>query len=403
MRLSTQAYYNNSIAAMLEQQVALSKVQNQIASGKRVNTPADDPIAAVHILELERSKIESEQFDKNSAQARSRLSLEEQSLADAGTLLGRVRDLVLQASNIGTLTDNDRRSIAVELQSRLEQMQDIANRKDGAGEYLFAGFSTLTQPFAGAANGNVAYSGDQGARQLQVGPTQRIADSHSGFDVFMNIPSGNGTFDTAANAANTGTGSIDVGSLSNPSAWVRDDYTLTFTAANTWEITDSATPTPNVVASGAYTSGGAISFNGARVIVSGAPAVGDSFSIDRSRGESIFSSLNDIVTALRQGAGSPTANAKLSTALNGSLQQIDQASDHLLGIRAQVGSRLSSLDTADAAREDLQLDLASSLSDLRDLDYADALARMNQQLVGLQAAQMSYSKISQLSLFSYLR
>src|SRR5437868_658528 len=117
MRLSTQAYYNNSIAAMLDQQSALSKVQNQVATGKRVNTPADDPIAAVHILELERSKVESAQYDKNSALARSRLNLEEQSLSDAGSLLGRVRDLVLQASNIGTLTDNDRESIAVELAS----------------------------------------------------------------------------------------------------------------------------------------------------------------------------------------------------------------------------------------------------------------------------------------------
>ncbi|HWK74572.1 MAG TPA: flagellar hook-associated protein FlgL [Povalibacter sp.] len=403
MRLSTQAYYSSSIAAMLDQQAALSKIQNQVASGKRVNTPADDPIAAVHILELERSKVESEQYDKNSALARSRLSLEEQSLADAGTLLTRVRELVLQASNIGTLTDNDRESIATELASRLEQMQDIANRKDGTGEYLFAGFSTLTQPFAGAASGSVSYSGDQGARLVQVGATQRVADSHSGFDVFMNIPSGNGTFDTAASAANTGNGSIDVGSVVNSSAWLPDDYTLTFTSASHWEITDTATPTPNVVASGTYAAGAPIAFRGVQVVVSGEPAVGDTFSVNRSRSEDIFTSLNDIVTALRQPANTPAANAKLATALNGSLQQIDQASDHLLGIRGQVGARLSSLDTADAVREDLQLDLASSLSDLRDLDYAEALARMNQQLVGLQAAQMSYSKISQLSLFNYLR
>lgn len=403
MRLSTQAYYNNSIAAMLNQQAALSKIQNQVATGQRVNTPADDPIAAVHILELERSKVESEQYDKNSELARSRLSLEEQALADAGTLLTRVRELVLQASNVGTLSDSDRESIAVELASRLEQMQDIANRKDSGGEYLFAGFSTLTQPFAGAGSGSITYSGDQGARLLQVGTTQRIADGHSGFDVFMNIGSGNGTFDTAASAANSGSASIDVGSVVNRSAWLPDDYTLTFTSGSDWEITDSATPTPNVVAGGTYTSGTPIAFRGVQVIVSGEPAVGDSFSIDRSRGEDIFTSIGDIVTALRQPAGTPADNAKLTTALNGSLQQIDQASDHLLSVRAQVGSRLSSLDTADAAREDLQLDVASSLSNLRDLDYAEALARMNQQLVGLQAAQMSYSQISQLSLFNYLR
>lgn len=403
MRLSTQSYYNNSIRAMLEQQTALSKIQNQVASGKRVNTPADDPIAAVHILELERNQIESEQYGKNSALARSRLNLEEQSLADAGTVMQRVRELVLQASNIGTLSDNDRESIAVELASRLEQMQDIANRKDGGGEYLFSGFSTLTQPFAGAASGAVTYAGDQGARLLQVGATQRVADSHSGFDVFMKIPSGNGTFDTAVNAANTGSGSIDVGSMTNAAAWVPDNYTLTFTTATDWEVTDTASPTPNVVANGTYSAGAAIAFNGARVAISGAPAAGDSFSINQSRGEDIFTTLDGIVDALRQPANNAVANARLSSSLNGSLQQLDQASDHFLGIRAQVGSRLSMLDAADNAREDLSIDIESSLSDLRDLDYADALARMNQQLVGLQAAQMSYSKISQLSLFNYLR
>jgi flagellar hook-associated protein 3 FlgL len=402
MRLSTQSYYSRSISAMLEQQAALSRVQNQVATGKKVNTPADDPIAAVHILELQRSQQESAQYAKNSALVRNRLSLEENSMADAGTLLQRVRELVVEASNIGTLNDSDRESIAVELASRLEQMQDIANRKDGNGEYLFAGFSTLTQPFSGAVSGSVVYAGDQGSRVLQVGATQRVTDSHSGFDVFMTIPQGNGTFVTSANAANTGSGSINVGSVADKSAWVPDNYTLTFTSATDWEITDTATPTPNVVTSGIYTSGSAIAFNGTQFVITGEPAAGDTFSINQSRDESVFESLDRIVDALRQPANNATANAKLASTLERSLQQIDQASDHFISIRGQVGSRLSALDTADAARENQKVDTASALSDLQDLDYADALARMNQQLVGLQAAQMSYSKISQLSLFNYL-
>jgi flagellar hook-associated protein 3 FlgL len=403
MRLSTQAYYNRSIATMLDQQAALSRIQNQVATGKRVNTPADDPIAAVHVAELERSKLEYAQYEKNSSLARNRLNLEEGALADAGTTLQRVRELVLQASNIGTLNDSDRRSIAVELQSRLEQMQDIANRKDGNGEYLFAGFSTLTQPFAGAASGNVVYAGDQGARLLQVGPTQRVQDSHSGFDLFMNIPEGNGTFVTYVDAANTGSGAINVGSVADPAAWTPDNYTLTFTSATDWEITDTATPTPNVVASGTYTSGNAIAFNGAQIVITGTPAVGDSFHVDQSRSEDVFGTLDRIVDVLRQPANGATANAKLASTLERSLQQIDQASDHFLSARAEVGSRLISLDTADSAREDLNIDIDVALSDLRDLDYAEALARMQQQLVGLQAAQMSYSQISQLSLFNYLK
>jgi flagellar hook-associated protein 3 FlgL len=402
MRLSTQSFFTGSLAAMQMQSAELAKIQNQVASGRRVNTPADDPIAAVHILELERAQSESEQFGKNSTLIKNRLTLEEHALSDTGTLMTRIRELTLEASNIGTLSDSDRQSIATELTSRLAELQDIANRQDGNGEYLFSGFSTLTKPFAGGGAGPVSYVADQGSRLVQVSATQRVADSHSGFDVFMEVPEGNGTFATAVTAANTGSGAIDVGSVINSASWVPDNYTITFTAANAWQVTDGATPA-NVVATGAYTSGAPIEFNGVRVAINGAPAVGDSFSVTRSRSEDIFSTVGGIISALKQPAGSPAANAKLASALQGSLQQIDQASDHFLSVRSEVGARLSTLDSAESARESLDIDLAGSLSDLRDLDYAEALTKLNQRLVGLQAAQMSYSQISQLSLFNYLK
>jgi flagellar hook-associated protein 3 FlgL len=402
VRLSTLSFYTGSLAAMQQQAAELSKLQNQVANGRRVNTPADDPIGAVHILELERAQSESEQFAKNGTMITNRLNLEEQALADTGTVLTRVRELTLQASNIGTLSDSDRRSIATELASRLSQLQDIANRQDGNGEYLFAGYSTLTQPFAGGGTAPVSYAGDQGSRLVQVSSTQRVADSHPGFDVFMNIKEGNGTFATAVTPANTGSGAISVGEVIDPASWVSDNYTITFTTATDWQVTDSAVPA-NVVASGVYTSGASIDFNGARVAITGAPAVGDTFAVKQARSEDIFTTVSDIVAALRQPAGTPAANAQLASTLNGSLQQIDQASDHLLGKRAEVGARLSTLASTEDSRSALDVDLASALSDLRDLDYADALTKMNQRLVGLQAAQMSYSQISQLSLFNYLK
>lgn len=402
MRLSSQAIHMNAVKVMLQQQQALAKIQTQVATGKRVNTPADDPIAAVHILELERAQLESAQYAKNSALARSRLNLEEQALADIGTVLQRVRELVVQASNTGTMNDADRRSIAVELESRLEELQDIGNRRDGGGEYLFSGFSTLTRPFAGAASGTVSYAGDQGSRQLQVGPTQRVSDGHSGFDVFMNIPGGNGTFVTAVAPGNSGSGRIDVGTITDISAWVPDDYTLTFDATGQWEITDGATP-PNVVAAGLYTSGAPIEFNGIQITITGEPADGDTFFIERSRPEDVFTTVSRVARALSQPASDPAAMARLASTLERSLQQLDQAEDHMLGVRAQVGARLHALDSADAARENLDIDIANSLSELRDVDYAQAVAQLNQRLVGLQAAQLSYSQISQLSLFNYLR
>jgi flagellar hook-associated protein 3 FlgL len=402
MRVSSLGFSMGSVSAMLDQQSALAKLQNQVALGTRVTSPADDPIAAVHILELQRAQSESEQFAKNSTLAKNRLSLEEQSMVDVGNVMTRVRELMVQAGNVGTLSNNDRLSIATELAARLDELQDVANRQDGNGEYLYSGYATKTKPFSGGDGTPISYVADQGERQLAISTTQRVADSHNGFDVFIDIPEGNGTFATAVNMANTGSGAIDIGSVVDRSAWVPDDYTITFTSATTYEVTDTATPTPNVVTTGTYTAGSAIQFNGVSVTITGTPAVGDTFSVEQSRSEDIFDTIGDVIAILRQPAGNAVANAKLSSTLSGSLQQLDQATDHFLGVRAQIGVRLATLDSVDGSREAMDIDLASSLSDLRDLDYAQALTKMNQQLVGLQAAQLSYTKISGLSLFNYL-
>jgi len=402
MRMSTLGFSMGSLSAMMTQQSSLAKLQNQMALGLRVTTPADDPIAFVHIQELQRSQSESEQFAKNSTLAKNRLSLEEQAFVDTSNVMTRVRELVVQAGNTGTLSDADRASIATELAQRLDELQAIANRQDGNGEYLFSGYSTRTQPFSGGSGTPISYVADQGARQLQISTTQRIADSHNGHQVFVNIPEGNGTFSTGVNMGNTGSGAIDVGSVVDRASWVADDYAIRFTSPTAYEITDGAMPA-NVVQAGTYTAGSAITFNGVSVTVRGAPAAGDTFTVNRSRNESVFDTIGEVVDLLREPAGNATANAKLTSTLSGSLQQLDQATDHFLGVRAQVGTRLAALDSADASREAMDIDTASALSDLRDLDYAQALTKMNQQLVGLQAAQLSYSKISNLSLFNYLR
>ena len=74
----------------------------------------------------------------------------------------------------------------------------------------------------------------------------------------------------------------------------------------------------------------------AHATVTGAPATGDTFEVNRSRTESIFDTIRGVVDILRQPAGNPTSNAKLASTLQGSLQQMDQATDHFLGVRAMV-------------------------------------------------------------------
>lgn len=398
MRISTAGIHHAALNALLGQQSVLSRTQQQIASGKRVQTPADDPVAAVHIMELQRALAESEQFTLNADMAKNRLTLEEQALADANTLITRVRELTVQGNN-ASVDATSRRLLATEVRGRLKELVDIANRRDASSEFLFSGYATRTQPFV-QTGGAIGYFGDQGNRALQIGPDQRIVDGHSGSDVFMAVTEGNGTFVTTATAGNAGSGVIAGGTLVDPAQWVPGDYTLRFTSATgDYEILEGAA----VVATGTYTQNSTISFNGANINMTGMPAQNDSFSIDRGRSEDMFTTLSSLATALESSTQTPAERARFNSDMATVLQQLDQTGDHLLSVRAEVGARLSAIDGAQEALADRKVELETTTSQLRDLDYAEAVSRMNQQLVGLQAAQASYSKIAQLSLFDYLR
>jgi flagellar hook-associated protein 3 FlgL len=242
--------------------------------------------------------------------------------------------------------------------------------------------------------------GDQGVRLVQTSATQKIADSHPGSDVFLNVSEGNGTFVADANGANTGSGVVTPGTVTNPTAWVQDTYTIHFTSATAYEVLNSAN---TVVTTGAYTSGGSIAFNGIQTTVTGTPALDDRFSITPSTTEDMFETLQNLVTTLRQSNVTPAERAQFDTDMAATLTQLDQALDHTSGVRSEVGTRLAVLEETADSRDAQRVEMSKSLSDLRDLDYAEAITQLNLQLVGLQAAQSSYTKIAQLSLFDYIR
>jgi flagellar hook-associated protein 3 FlgL len=412
-RISTQGQHAAAIAQILKQQTALSRTQVQVASGRRIQSPADDPIAATRILVAERAQAQLEQYSRNADTALQRLGLGEQAMTDLGTLLDRVRVLAVQAGN-GAMDDTSLAAIATEVKSRAADLLQIANRQDVNGEYLYAGYSTATRPFA-QAGGGVAYAGDQGIRQMQISATQKIADGFNGERVFMDIPAGNGYF-TVATGVHAGTGVIGANSVTDPVAWNAaataaaavpqpHTYTIQFAdgdadgVADTWEALDAGGAQ---VATGAYADGAVIAFDGIQLGISGAPAAGDTFTIGPAGTESVFTTVADLVAALEQGADSPESRARLGSELNKALAQLGHGLDHVNELRAETGARLSALDAAAVQREDLDYQLADTLSGLRDLDYAEALSRLNQQAAGLQAAQAAYTRIGQMSLFDYL-
>ena len=400
MRISTSMLNQSAVNGIMQDEAALSNTQNQLSTGKSINTPADNPVAAVQLLQLNNTNSQYQQYVSNGQSANTNLSLEQGALTTSTTTLQPIRDLVVQANSASNNT-TDLQDIATQISALESQLQGAANSQNAQGEYLFAGYSTGTQPFVRGSNGSMSYVGDSGVRSVQIAGGTSVQTGDPGSAVFMNNPTGNGTFSTAAASNNTGTGVIDAGSVTSASAWVPGLYTVTFTDASHYTVTDGS---GNPVTTGTYNgaSGGEIAFNGIQAGITGAPAAGDKFTVSPSGTQSVFNTLDNLVSALSNAGGSPAARAQLSTVLGGSIQQIDQALNQVSTATSNVGSRISLISSVNNSLTSASTAVTTQISNLSELDFAKATSQYSQEFVALQAAEQSYAAINQLSLFKYL-
>lgn len=392
--LSAQASFLDAIGRTQSQ---LARTQEQVGTGLKFSRAGQDPAGATLSLSMDGLLATYERYGRNAVLAGNRLGLEESALTGAGEVLQRVRELVLQAAN-GPQGVENRRLIAAEVRARLDELVATANTRDGNGEYLFAGTATRTQPFV-RSGGAVAYQGDQQQRLIQVAPDQFVADGDSGAAVFELIRNGNGRFVVEPAAGNAGTGRLGAYTVADPAQYDGGSYTLVFTAADAWEARDA---TNAVVASGSYAPGEAIRFRGMAIDLQGAPAAGDGFDVEPSANQSLFVTLERLVAALERPEGTPADQAALSNELSRALVDLDQGLGRLLEVRADIGARLSALEARQSQLADAGVELKGALSGLRDTDFAEALTRLEQQLLALQAAQKSFARTQGLSLFDYL-
>jgi flagellar hook-associated protein 3 FlgL len=434
IRISSNTIFENGLSGMLERQSAVARLQDQIGTGRRVQTPSDDPVAAARSLEVEQASSINDQYQRNGASATASLTLSENSLASVTSLIQDIRTLGVNAGN-GALSDTELKTLAGELQSRYQELLGVANATDGNGQYLFSGYQGSTQPFAEIAPGSVVYNGDQGQRLIQISASRQVPISDSGSQIFQLIKTGNGTFTTGAASANTGTGMVSPGTVTNPAAWNAagnpKDFSVVFHVdstvnppATTYDIIDNvsglslttgAAPTAGPYLR-TYTDGAAIDLSrqlppdtnptnfdyGAQLTIQGQPATGDTFTVKASTNQDLFKTVYDMITAVQTAQRTSAGNAKLANDLNVALSNLDNSLDNVLRVRAAVGARQNEVDAIGSAQSDLTVEYKRQLSDLRDLDYAQAVSDLTRQQLSLEAAQKSFVRIQGLTLFNFL-
>lgn len=382
---------------MQNAQGALNATQQQVSTGRRILRPSDDPIGSATSVVYRESLARLEQFDRNANAARTRLEYEETALTSVTGALQRVRELALRAMN-GTETPEARAQIGVEMRERVTELVQIANQQDGKGRFLFGGSKDDTAPVSASAGGFV-YNGDQGQRLIPIGDARRIYDGDSGADVFFNIRNGNGDFRALANSANAGTGIVKSTNVVDASAYDKGTYTVRFVDASTYEVLDS---TNAVVATNSFEDGDSLEFRGISLTIQGDPAAGDEFLVEPSRFQSMFESVSRMADALSRGVTTGAPRAQLNTTLNNGLQELDLALENVSGIRTEIGIRLNAIESQVDNNSGASLLAEQAISDIEDLDYAEALSRLTQQTATLEAAQQSFVITQRLSLFRFL-
>lgn len=230
MRIPTQTFFNRSIGSVISHQAKVSEQNTYLSASKRVITASDDPVAYSTIQRIKQDLSVTTTLKSNSDLAENSNALEETALDQTENLLQRARELLVASGN-GTYDAKAREAVAKELAQIRQEMIGVANSQDANSQYIFAGYRVDTQPFQANEFGSVDYHGDDGIRQYQVGTSVRVAGNDPGSNIFMKIPTGNGTFLATANGSNKGSAVIDEGAVVDPTTF-NDfpgvSYTLSF-------------------------------------------------------------------------------------------------------------------------------------------------------------------------------
>lgn len=129
----------------------------------------------------------------------------------------------------------------------------------------------------------------------------------------------------------------------------------------------------------------------------------DNGNIASSDPMSVFAIVKELETVLSTNAGSPTATAEsFHESMSRTISNIDVALGQIVDAQAAIGARLNATESQENVNEDYLVQLATTISDTQDLDYTEAISRLEQEQIGLQASQQTFTKIQGLSLFNFL-
>ena len=299
MQISTSLFYNNASSRFSQMSAKASELQTQIATGKKIIKPSDDPAGAQQLAELDRRDADAAVYGTNMTLAGSLLDQADGVLKQITAQLTRATELATQATT-GTQTDASRKIIATELNSIVGSLVTLANSKNVRGQPLFgtaAGGAAVTDN----KDGTFTFPPDAPVSEVPIADGQSVQATESAKTIF------------------------DLG-------------------------------------------GG-----------------------------------NNTLALISQMAATLNGGGDVSSAMSASLDSLSQAVDQVADVTASVGARGARIDLQQQLLTTANTDRADLRGKLEQVDITDAVVQLQQMMTALSASQASFTKLSQLSLFDYLK
>lgn len=407
MRISTSQIFDLNIRSVLENQRGLSDTQQQLASGKRINKPSDDPVGAAQVVRITEELDKLTQYQRNNDLLASSLEQQEAILRSINDSANRARVLVIQ-SGAGFTTDADRQAIGAEIEQIRNEVIDLMNSQNAQGEYIFAGFQSETQAFEfnPAATGNkITFVGDDGKNQVQLSDSVTVQSTTSGQDIFEDVFA-------RLNFSVTGSAGLSVseaivmqqGTFDN---FHRDNYDPVTPANNVFRFTIQPGNQIQVtnVGTGAvldtvnFESGENLNYKGIQLNLTGTAGDTLDITLDTPEKKNIAETLNDMFLALTSDSVNDT---DFREAINDALVGIDNGLASIGLENSSLGGRLNIAQSIKETNLDLEIANKDARSSIEDVDYAEASAEFAKQETALNAALATFPRVTSLSLFDFI-
>ncbi|NCF33318.1 MAG: flagellar hook-associated protein 3 [Proteobacteria bacterium] len=400
MQISTQQFFDRSLRNMQEIQSDAANTNEQLSTGKALIRPSDDTNKLRTIGNLERAIDKVQSYNNNVDHLINRYSTEEGALTSASSILIRTRELAIQASN-ATMSSEDRKIVAIEVDGLQAELLALANSKDVTGQALFAGAKTSVEPYVVDDNGDVIYQGDTRQTMIEVSENRQLPKNRSGVEIFTGVTrldekgeeerisffavlndfkesllaEQKTQVQVAPTELSAVSGELTINGVQI--SQIEDQPTL----AELVTLINAETPRTNVLAT--------VDDEGNLLWENASGHETDSMVFGATPG--LLSTVSGTVT--------PSVDSRL---MERSITEVGDLHDNISVALGRIGSEVQNAENQQDINLDNEVRLKQFKSSEVDVDFAEAVSRFNAELARLEAAQASFAKLSQLSLFEYI-